>query len=63
MKKSIFIACVAVAVMAVVGCEKSRPEYVKSSGEMLGTFMQVTALTDKSPNLIYERMMELDAEA
>lgn len=63
MKKSIFIACAAVAVMAVVGCDKTRPEYVKSSGEMLGTFMQVTALTDKSPNLIYERMMELDAEA
>lgn len=63
MKKSIFIVCVAAAVMAVVGCHKERFEYVKSSGEMLGTFMQVTALTSQSPNLIYERMMTLDKEA
>ena len=48
--------------MVMAGCEKPQ-QYVKSSGEMLGTFMQVTALTEAGSDVIYDRMMTLDKEA
>ena len=53
----------AAMVIAVAGCEKPHAEYVKSSGEMLGTFMQVTALSEQGVDVIYDRMMTLDKEA
>ena len=58
---ALFVSVIVTLVVAA-GCEKSQ-EYVKSSGEMLGTFMQVTALTDASAGVIYDRMMALDVEA
>ena len=58
---ALFVSVIVTLVVAA-GCEKSQ-EYVKSSGEMLGTFMQVTALTDASADVIYDRMMALDVEA
>lgn len=44
-------------------CGKKAPDYIKSSGQMLGTFMQVTAEVDATAGEIYEEMMALDREA
>ena len=53
-----------VAIMVMTSCaERNGKEYVKSSGEMLGTFMQVTALSPVGVDRIYGRMMQLDKEA
>ena len=63
MKNRVFIASLVAIFVAMVGCQRPRAEYVKSSGEMLGTFMQITALSDVGVDVIYERMMALDKEA
>ena len=63
MKNRILLASLFVAMFAMISCEKQQAEYVKSSGEMLGTFMQVTALSDQGADVIYDRMMLLDKEA
>ena len=39
------------------------PKYVTSEGEMLGTFMKVTAQTESPVVEIYDSMMQLDVEA
>ena len=44
------------------GGEKSQ-KYVTSEGEMLGTFMKVTAQTDRAVAEIYDAMQTLDTEA
>lgn len=62
MRNIAFFTSVLVALMVMAGCEKPQ-QYVKSSGEMLGTFMQVTALTEAGSDVIYDRMMTLDKEA
>ena len=63
MKNRVFIASLVAIFVAMVGCQRPKAEYVKSSGEMLGTFMQITALSDVGVDVIYERMMALDKEA
>ena len=63
MKNRILLVWFAAMVIAMAGCEKPQAEYVKSSGEMLGTFMQVTALSEQGVDVIYDRMMTLDKEA
>ena len=62
MRNIAFFTSVLVALAVMAGCEKPQ-QYVKSSGEMLGTFMQVTALTEAGSDVIYDRMMSLDKEA
>ena len=62
MRNIAFFTSVLVALVVMAGCEKPQ-QYVKSSGEMLGTFMQVTALTEAGADVIYDRMMSLDKEA
>ena len=62
MRNLAFFTSVLVALVVMAGCEKPQ-QYVKSSGEMLGTFMQVTALTEAGSDVIYDRMMMLDKEA
>ena len=62
MRNIAFFTSVLVALVVMEGCEKPQ-QYVKSSGEMLGTFMQVTALTEAGSDVIYDRMMALDVEA
>ena len=62
MRNIAFFTSVLVALVVMAGCEKPQ-QYVKSSGEMLGTFMQVTALTEAGSDVIYDRMMSLDKEA
>lgn len=44
-------------------CQESQSAYVKSSGEMLGTFMQVNAKADISAGELYQMMMQIDKEA
>lgn len=63
MKHRAWIALLVAMVVAMVGCQPQKPAYVKSSGEMLGTFMQLTALSERGVDEIYERMMRLDHEA
>ena len=62
MRNLAFFTSVLVALVVMAGCEKPQ-QYVKSSGEMLGTFMQVKALTEAGSDVIYDRMMTLDKEA
>lgn len=62
MRNIVFFTSVLVTLVVMAGCEKPQ-QYVKSSGEMLGTFMQVTALTEAGADVIYDRMMTLDKEA
>lgn len=52
-----------ISFLFMTSCQQSEAKYVKSSGEMLGTFMQVTALSEVGVDEIYERMMSLDKEA
>lgn len=63
MMNRIFGIALTFLLLVLAGCEKPRAEYVKSSGEMLGTFMQVTALSDVGVDNIYDRMMRIDSAA
>lgn len=47
------------AVVALAGC---RTPYVEADGEMLGTFVHISARTSLSPTEIYERAKRIDAE-
>ena len=54
------------AIVALLGLACSRPnqkEYVTSDGQMLGTFVRVTACTDRPVGEIFDQMMQLDTEA
>ena len=46
-----------------VGCNKQTPEYIRVEGQMLGTFMQVSASTDHESSEIYSLMMQIDSAA
>lgn len=65
--KNIFCAIrifiIALAAAAAVACRHAQPVYVDVDGEMLGTFLHVTALTDRPASEIYDLMMRIDAEA
>ena len=56
----LYVMCL-VLMCACNGAPQS--DYVTSDGEMLGTFMKVTAQTDRPVVEIYDSMMQLDAEA
>lgn len=51
------------AVVFAAGCREAEPVYVAADGEMLGTFMHVSARTSRPASEIYERMRAIDAEA
>lgn len=55
------IAVVIASVFAIVSCGKSTPSYVRVEGQMLGTFLQVSAHTDLPSSEIYALMMEIDS--
>ena len=65
--KNIFCAIrifiLALAAAAAVACRHAQPVYVDVDGEMLGTFLHVTAQTDRPASEIYDLMMRIDAEA
>lgn len=44
-------------------CNKSAPTYIRVEGQMLGTFMQVSACTDHPSSEIYALMMQIDSAA
>ena len=46
-----------------VACGKDAPTYIRVEGEMLGTFMQVSASTDRESSEIYAKMMQIDSAA
>ena len=52
-----------VAIFLFLACSSEKPSYIKSSGPMLGTFMQVNALATVEPSELYTMMMEIDQEA
>ena len=47
----------------LMSCGNDKAEYRVVDGLMLGTFMHLSAQTAEQPNVIYDRMMEIDAEA
>ena len=55
------IAVVIASVFAIVSCGKTTPTYVRVEGQMLGTFLQVSAHTDRPSSEIYALMMEIDS--
>lgn len=66
-RKNIFGAIrflvLSLAATAVVACRHTQPVYVDVDGQMLGTFMHITAETDLQPSDIYQRMMQIDSLA
>ena len=51
----------AASVFALVSCGKTAPTYIRVEGQMLGTFMQVSAHTDRPSSEIYALMMQIDS--
>lgn len=51
------------ALCLLVACNGAAPTYVRVEGQMLGTFMQVSACTDRPSSEIYALMMEIDSAA
>ena len=50
-------------VATVAACRNTHTAYVDVDGQMLGTFLHITAETDRPASEIYDRMMEVDSEA
>ena len=46
-----------------VGCGNDTPSYIRVEGQMLGTFMQVSASTERESSEIYSLMMQIDSAA
>ena len=59
-RRTIYIAT---TIILVVGCGKSEIPYVKVEGQMLGTFLTVSARTDHSSAEVYDLMMRIDTMA
>lgn len=49
--------------LLVVACNKSAPSYIRVEGQMLGTFMQVSACTEQPSSEVYAMMMSIDTAA
>ncbi len=49
--------------MLFVACGKPASSYIRVEGQMLGTFMLVSALTDRPSSEIYDAMMRIDSVA
>lgn len=54
---------ISLAATAVVACRHAQPVYVDVDGQMLGTFLHITAETDRPASEIYEHMMLIDSLA
>ena len=64
MKQKITYLLSALIILLASACGGMSPQnYVTSEGEMLGTFMKVTAQTDRAVVEVYDSMMMLDAKA
>ena len=55
--------CLVAVMLLVVGCEEKPLPYVKVEGQMLGTFLTVSARTDRSSAEVYDLMMHIDTLA
>lgn len=51
------------ALLALTGCIADKGEYRVVDGQMLGTFLHLSAQTTEQPNVIYDKMMSIDAES
>ena len=49
--------------LILVGCAHKTKPYIRSQGQMLGTFMQVNAQSDISSGELYQMMMQIDGQA
>lgn len=49
--------------LILVGCAHKTKPYIRSQGQMLGTFMQVNAQSDISSGELYQMMMQIDEQA
>ena len=63
LRKFISFSYVILSFMLCACGSMQHPKYVTSEGEMLGTFMKVTAQTESPVVEIYDSMMQLDVEA
>lgn len=61
--KILLMAIVGFASLFATRCAPRSEEYVRVEGAMLGTFMQVSAQTAIPSSEIYDKMMQIDAEA
>ena len=57
------VLCLVAVVFSVWGCHRAEPTYVKVEGQMLGTFLTVSARTSRSSAEVYDLMMRIDREA
>ena len=60
---TIRILIISLAAVLAAACHRAQPVYVDVDGQMLGTFLHITAETDRPASDIYDRMMRIDAEA
>ena len=61
--RNIAICSVVVSLTLFVGCGGEQAEYRVVDGQMLGTFLHLSAQTTEPSGEIFNRMMEIDAEA
>ena len=59
----LIMALTTLVVFTVISCSKSAPSYVRVEGQMLGTFMLVSAQTQLPSSEIYQKMMHIDSVA
>ena len=57
------VLCLVVVVCSVWGCQQAKPAYIKVEGQMLGTFLTVSARTSHSSAEVYDLMMRIDKQA
>lgn len=60
---AIKVMMLAASLFLFVACSKSASTYIRVEGQMLGTFMQVSACTDHPSSEIYSLMMQIDSAA
>lgn len=61
--RTILIFSVLSAITLLAGCGSEKAPYRVVDGQMLGTFLHLSVQTTQQANVIYEKMMEIDAEA
>ena len=61
--RNIVLFSVLTTLVSLMGCQSKKAEYRVVDGQMLGTFLHLSALTTEQSGVIYDRMMAIDAEA
>ena len=59
----LIMALMTLVMFTVISCSKPATSYVRVEGQMLGTFMLVSAQTELPSSEIYQKMMHIDSVA